>query len=79
MIMLVATVVACGLAQIQKVVEDDDYTKLGMGPDNPAESCREIYNNNPASHGKSGYYWVKLCGTTQKVKARTTNIVLLNK
>ena len=64
--MFVVTAVTCGSAQLQKVVENDDL-ELGMNPNNPAKSCREIYIKNPASHGKSGYYWIKLCEATQKV------------
>ena len=66
-ILVVFTAVTTGLALIQKV-EDDDYKKLGMGPDNPAESRREIYNNNPTTYGQSVYYWVKSCGIAQKIK-----------
>lgn len=35
------------------------YNGLGMEALFPAKSCREIYKYNYASHGKSGYYWIK--------------------
>ena len=34
-------------------------TRYGFDVDNPGVSCADIYDNNPASHGKSGYYIVK--------------------
>ena len=33
--------------------------KLGTDSSHPAKSCRDIYNYNMASHGQSGYYWIK--------------------
>ena len=33
--------------------------KLGTDSSYPAKSCRDIYNNNMASRGQSGYYWIK--------------------
>ena len=38
---------------------NDTCTKYGFNVDNPGVSCADIYDNNPASHGKSGYYIVK--------------------
>ena len=32
---------------------------LGTDSSHPAKSCREIYKNNMASRGQSGYYWIK--------------------
>ena len=34
-------------------------TRYGFDVDNPGLSCADIHDNNPASHGKSGYYIVK--------------------
>ena len=34
-------------------------SKLGTDFSNPGKSCRDIYNNNMASRGQSGYYWIK--------------------
>ena len=34
-------------------------TRYGFDVDNPGVSCADIYDNNPASHGKSGYYVIK--------------------
>ena len=33
--------------------------KLGIDSSQPAKSCRDIYTNNMASRGQSGYYWIK--------------------
>ena len=33
--------------------------KLGTDFSHPAKSCRDIYNDNIASRGQSGYYWIK--------------------
>ena len=33
--------------------------KLGIDSSSPGKSCRDIYNNNMASCGQSGYYWIK--------------------
>ena len=33
--------------------------KLGTDSSHPAKSCRDIYINNMASRGQSGYYWIK--------------------
>ena len=33
--------------------------QYGLDVDNPGASCADIYDTNPASHGKSGYYVVK--------------------
>ena len=38
---------------------NDTCTRYGFDVDNPGVSCADIYDNNPASHGKSGYYIVK--------------------
>ena len=41
------------------MAEDDDSTKYGFDTDLPGASCADIYNENPASHGRSGYYAVE--------------------
>ena len=33
--------------------------KLGKSQYDPGQSCRQIYDCNPASQGVSGYYWIK--------------------
>ena len=43
------------------------YNSLGMQPLFPATSCKEIYAYNYASHGKSGYYWIKTSTSTIQV------------
>ncbi|XP_065914398.1 uncharacterized protein [Dysidea avara] len=37
-----------------------DYKQYGLIPTLPAKSCRDIYQLNPTSDGKSGYYVVKI-------------------
>ena len=41
--------------------------KLGTSSSNPGISCRDIYNNNMASRGQSGYYWIKTDNNTYQV------------
>ena len=44
-------------ALLDQVVSDDhDSTKYGLELDHPGTSCADIYEKNPASHGKSGSY-----------------------
>ena len=38
---------------------DIDYNEYGLCAKLPGESCRNIYQLNPTSHGKSGYYVVQ--------------------
>ena len=35
------------------------FNKLGTESVYPGKSCRDIYNNNMASRGQSGYYWIE--------------------
>ena len=45
---------------ITSVMATDTCTnRYGFDVDNPGVSCADIYDNNPASHGNSGYYIVK--------------------
>ena len=46
------------------------YNSLGMQPFFPATSCKEMYIYNFASHGKSGYYWIKTSTSTIKVRTK---------
>ena len=52
----------CALAAIvsisQLVMADVDYSKYGLIPTLPGKSCRDIYEKNPSSHGRNGYYVV---------------------
>ena len=41
------------------LAKDDTCTRYGFDIDNPGVSCADIYNKNPASHGRSGYYVLK--------------------
>ena len=41
------------------MAQNDTCTRYGFDTDNPGVSCADIYNKNPASHGKSGYYVLK--------------------
>ena len=45
---------------ITSVMATDTCTnRYGFDVDNPGVSCADIYDNNPTSHGNSGYYIVK--------------------
>ena len=41
------------------LAQDDTYTRYGFDVDLPGASCVDIYNKNPTSHGRSGYYVLK--------------------
>ena len=46
-------------SSVMATQHNDTCTRYGFDVDNPGVSCADIYDNNPASHGKSGYYIVK--------------------
>jgi len=50
------------------IADDDQCTDFQFkSPFLPGESCEGIYNKNPESHTKSGYYWIlsrEYCGMT---------------
>ena len=56
--LIVLCIVTSSLA-VEEQVLLNFYNGLGMEALFPAKSCREIYKYNYASHGKSGYYWIK--------------------
>ena len=41
------------------MAQDDTCTRYGFDIDFPGASCADIYNKNPTSHGRSGYYVLK--------------------
>ena len=41
------------------VAQHDTCTRYGFDIDLPGTSCVDIYNKNPTSHGRSGYYVLK--------------------
>ena len=41
------------------IAQDDTCTRYGFDIDLPGASCADIYNKNPTSHGRSGYYVLK--------------------
>ena len=45
---------------INTVVLADDHcvSYLFESPFYPGKSCEDIYNKNPQTHDKSGYYWI---------------------
>ena len=55
--LLVVTIGTCLAVEEQVLL--NFYNSLGMQPLFPGKSCKEIYTYNYASHGKSGYYWIK--------------------
>ena len=46
-------------SSVMATQHNDTCTRYGLDVDNPGVSCADIYDNNPASHGKSGYYIIK--------------------
>ena len=46
-------------SSVMATQHDATCTRYGFDVDNPGVSCADIYDNNPASHGNSGYYIVK--------------------
>ena len=43
----------------QAMAQDDTCTRYGFDTDFLGASCADIYNKNPTSHGRSGYYLLK--------------------
>ena len=41
------------------MAQDDTCTMYVPNIDIPGASCTDIYNKNPTSHGRSGYYFLK--------------------
>ena len=54
------TVIAAAVIAVicQPVLGAADPAQYGFVPSQPGKSCRDIYEMNPASHGKSGYYYI---------------------
>ena len=65
--LLVYTIIVLVVGYSQLVVSQiceletllSSVNKLGTDSSHPAKSCRDIYINNMASRGQSGYYWIK--------------------
>ena len=54
------TIVALAILVAPLVMaHDDTCTRYGFDIDYPGASCADIYNKNPTSHGRSGYYVLK--------------------
>ena len=53
------TIIAVVLFSSSVMAEQATCTRYGFDVDNPGVSCADIYDKNPTSHGKSGYYIVK--------------------
>ena len=54
------TIIVAILRTSLVVAQDDTCsTRYGFDIDLPGASCADIYNKNPTSHGKSGYYVLK--------------------
>ena len=69
MIMLVVYFITTLILTKELVMADDDQCTdfQFKSPFLPGESCEGIYNKNPESHTKSGYYWIlsrEYCGMT---------------
>ena len=55
---IIVTLVLLGTSLV--VAQDDTCsTRYGFDIDLPGSSCVDIYNKNPTSHGRSGYYVLK--------------------
>ena len=60
MIMWYTIIVALAILGTSLVVaQHDTCTRYGFDIDLPGTSCVDIYNKNPTSHGRSGYYVLK--------------------
>ena len=60
MIMWYTIIVALAILGTSLVVAQNDIcTRYGFDIDLPGTSCVDIYNKNPTSHGRSGYYVLK--------------------
>ena len=63
MIMWYTIIVALAILGTSLVVaQDDPCSKYGLDTHLPGVSCADIYNKNPTSHGRSGYYVLKIAG-----------------
>ena len=57
--MLLTVIIVLVLCTNGLVVADDQCTHYQFkSPFYPGSSCEDIYNKNPESHDKSGYYWI---------------------
>ena len=65
-IIMLLAVSTCSAVEEQMLL--NFYNSLGMQPLFPGKSCKEIYTYNYASHGKSGYYWIKTSTLPIKVQ-----------
>ena len=87
MIMLNANMLAITILVACATAQDDTCARYGFDIDLPGASCADIYNKNPTSHGRSGYYVLKTdhlffaycdmeldCGGTKGGWMRITNL-----
>ena len=54
-------------AGVLAIADDHIDIIFGTTAANPATSCNEIYQHNPASRGTIGQYYIKTCDGAQKV------------
>ena len=47
-----------GVCKVVVVADDQCSSYKFKSPFYPGKSCEDIYNKNPQSHDKSGYYWI---------------------
>ena len=57
--MLNAITLAVTVLVASAMAQDDTCTRHGFDIGFPGASCADIYNKNPTSHGRSGYYVLK--------------------
>ena len=55
----IAVVLGASLVMAEDAYVYDTCTRYGFDIDYPGTSCADIYNKNPTSHGRSGYYVLK--------------------
>ena len=56
-IVLIAGILVVGRALSD--TKDDTNSRYGLDVDKPGQSCVDIYEKNPSSHGKSGQYFIR--------------------
>ena len=74
---LILLLVTISSLAVEEQVLLNFYNGLGMQSIFPAKSCKEIYKYNYASHGKSGYYWIKPATDVIQVNTCTYMLCIL--
>ena len=82
--MLLTVIIVLVLSTNRLVVADDQCTQYQFkAPFYPGNSCEDIYNMNPESRDKSGYYWILngpsyvYCGMNYNYPVKISIIIIL--